>query len=46
MIPGRAESVPARYNTESTLTFEVEAKKKNVADFDLQSAGSLAARGG
>jgi hypothetical protein len=36
-IPGSPETIPARYNTDSTLEFNVEAKKKNIADFDLQS---------
>ena len=36
-VPGSPETVPAKYNTESTLTFTVEAKKNNVADFDLLS---------
>ena len=39
-IPGRPETVPAIYNTESTLTFDVEAKKKNVANFELTSDGT------
>src|SRR5688572_25887861 len=30
-VPGSPETVPAKYNTESTLTFTVEAKKNNVA---------------
>lgn len=36
-IPGSKETVPAKYNTNSTLEFVVEPKKKNVANFDLQS---------
>jgi hypothetical protein len=43
-IPGSPETVPARYNTESTLTFEVVPKKKNVANFDLESGGAISAR--
>ncbi len=41
-IPGRPETVPSQYNTESTLTFDVEPKVKNIANFDLQSSGQLA----
>jgi hypothetical protein len=43
-IPGSPETVPSRYNTESTLTFEVEPGKKNVANFELQSTGGEKAR--
>jgi len=43
-IPGSPETVPSRYNTESTLTFAVEPKKNNVANFDLTSEGRLAKR--
>jgi hypothetical protein len=35
-IPGSPETIPARYNTESTLSFTVEPNKRNVANFDLQ----------
>jgi hypothetical protein len=38
-VPGSPETVPAKYNTETTLEFEVEPKKKNVANFDLKSTG-------
>jgi hypothetical protein len=38
-IPGRKETIPAQYNVESTLTFDVEPKKRNVANFELQSTG-------
>jgi hypothetical protein len=38
-IPGSPETVPPKYNTESTLTFEVEPGKKNVANFELKSTG-------
>lgn len=37
-IPGSKETVPAKYNTNSTLEFVVEPKKKNIANFDLQSS--------
>ncbi len=43
-IPGSPETVPAKYNTESTLTFHVEAGKKNVANFELESGGQIAQR--
>jgi hypothetical protein len=43
-IPARKETVPARYNTDTTLTFDVEPKKKNVANFELESTGQIAAR--
>lgn len=39
-IPGRPETVPAHYNSETTLSFEVEPKTKNVANFDLHSSRS------
>ncbi len=41
-IPGSRETVPAKYNTNTTLEFTVEPKKKNVANFDLQSGGPIA----
>jgi hypothetical protein len=41
-VPGRPETVPARYNAESELTFEVEPGKDNVANFDLKSDGAIA----
>jgi hypothetical protein len=43
-IPGAPETVPAEYNTESTLTFNVEPGKNNVANFDLKSGGKIAQR--
>jgi hypothetical protein len=43
-IPGSPETVPAQYNTESTLTFNVEPGKENVANFDLKSGGQIAQR--
>ncbi len=36
-VPGSPETVPAKYNTASTLTFTVEPKKNNIANFDLDS---------
>lgn len=38
-IPGSKETIPTRYNEESELSFEVEPKKHNVANFDLKSGG-------
>ncbi|HTM54567.1 MAG TPA: carboxypeptidase regulatory-like domain-containing protein [Pirellulales bacterium] len=43
-IAGSPETVPSQYNTESTLTFDVQPKKKNVANFELKSEGRLASR--
>ena len=39
-IPGSRETIPPRYNTETTLEFMVEPKKRNVADFDLKSGAA------
>jgi hypothetical protein len=39
VLPASIETVPAKYNTNSTLSFTVEPKKKNVADFNLKSGG-------
>lgn len=39
---GSKETVPARYNTASELSFTVEPKKKNIANFDLKSGGPIA----
>lgn len=38
---GSKETVPMEYNAASTLTFNVEPKKKNVADFALKSGGKV-----
>ena len=43
VIPGRKEVVPARYNRFTTLEFEVQPGKKNIADFDLESSGKVIA---
>jgi hypothetical protein len=43
-IPGSKELVPARYNTNSTLVFDVEPRKKNVANFNLESKGEATAK--
>lgn len=36
-IPGSPETIPPKYNAESTLEFVVEPKKRNIANFDLTS---------
>lgn len=41
-IPASRETVPAKYNTNTSLEFTVEPKKKNVANFDLDSKGPIA----
>lgn len=41
-IPGSPETVPAKYNADTTLSFNVEPKKRNVANFDLTSSGQVA----
>ena len=38
-IPGAKETIPARYNSASELTFTVEPGKRNTANFDLKSGG-------
>lgn len=40
-VPARRETIPMEYNQESTLKFTVEAKKKNIANFDLKSGGKV-----
>jgi hypothetical protein len=42
VVPASRERVPMRYNTNSQLFFVVEPKKKNVANFALQSGGPIA----
>lgn len=39
--PAVKESVPAKYNRFTTLEFDVEAGKKNIANFDLKSGGKI-----
>lgn len=39
--PAVKESVPAKYNRFTTLEFNVEPKKNNIADFDLKSGGKI-----
>jgi len=41
VVPGSKEMVPMEYNAASMLTFTVEPKKKNVANFDLKSGGKV-----
>lgn len=43
VVPGSPETVPAQYNASSTLEFNVEPGKTNVADFALESGGKLPA---
>ena len=40
-IPAAPETIPIKYNQQSTLEFTVEPKKKNVANFDLVSGGPV-----
>src|SRR5262249_34317050 len=40
-IPGSKETIPNRYNTVSELSFTVEPKKRNTANFDLKSGGPI-----
>ena len=40
--PGSGERLPSKYNTETTLTFTVEAGKTNIANFNLESSENLA----
>lgn len=42
-IPGSKETIPAEYNAATTLTFEVEKGKRNVANFDLKSGSRVSA---
>jgi len=37
-IPGSPETIPPKYNAESTLEFMVEPNKNNIANFDLKSS--------
>jgi len=41
MLPAVKESVPAKYNRLTTIEFNVEPGKKNIADFDLKSGGKI-----
>lgn len=40
-IPGVKESVPMKYNVKSTLEFNVEPNKTNVANWELDSKGPV-----
>jgi hypothetical protein len=46
VIPGAPEVVPAKYNRSSTLEFNVEPGKTNIANFDLDSKGKVMATKG
>ena len=39
--PAAPETIPMKYNTQSTLEFTVENGKKNIANFDLVSGGPV-----
>ena len=43
IVPGSKEIVPMEYNAASKLTFNVEPKKKNIANFELKSGGKIQA---
>jgi hypothetical protein len=40
-VPESKETVPMEYNAASKLTFTVEPKKKNIANFDLKAGGKI-----
>lgn len=40
-IPAVKERVPAKYNTKTTLQFDVQPKGQNVANWDLDSQGEI-----
>lgn len=42
-IPAKPETIPMRYNANTELEFTVEAGKKNIADFALESGGEVGA---
>ena len=44
-IPGSPETVPPKYNSQTTLVFVVEQGKKNVANFELVSGGYKPSQG-
>ncbi len=46
LIPGVKESVPAKYNRNTTLEFDVVDGQKNIADFQLESKGKVVAEAG
>jgi len=41
VLAGSPETIPMQYNAASKLTFTVEPKKKNIANFDLKSGGKI-----
>jgi hypothetical protein len=41
-VPGVKEVVPARYNRDTTLEFDVQPGTANVANFELESKGKIA----
>lgn len=41
MIPGRPETIPAKYNQQSELEFDVVDGQLNEANFDLESGGRI-----
>jgi len=41
MVPAVKETVPSKYNSETTLTFTVVDGESNVANFELDSAGTI-----
>jgi hypothetical protein len=41
LVTESKETVPMEYNAASKLTFTVEPRKKNIADFDLKSGGKI-----
>jgi len=41
IVPGSRETIPMQYNSASTLSFTVEPKKKNIANFELKSGGKI-----
>ena len=40
-FPAVKENIPAQYNRNTTLEFDVEKGKKNIADFELKSGGKI-----
>lgn len=41
IVPGSRETIPMEYNAASTLSFDVQPRTKNVANFDLKSGGKV-----
>lgn len=42
-VPSSPETIPMKYNTQSELEFEVIDGEANVANFELDSSGEIAA---